>query len=276
MPRIELGQGLTSVVLQGGRPIRIGTAADADAAGTLWYGDQHESYLGVPIPTASRVIGVLSVSKAEAQAFSEADEQLLSTIASSMGVALENARLFDETKRLLTETEPAPASWPSSTRSAPRSRSSSTSRRSSTWSGIGSERFSAPRMCQSGSTTLTTNLVSFPYSVEDGRRYTDEPIELGTGLTSRIIESRQPLRVGTEEEAAALGARLTGDPNTPMKQSFLGVPIPAGDRVLGVVSVVLEPPNAFTESHERLLSTLASQWASRSRTRACSTRPSVC
>ena len=43
-----------------------------------------------------------------------------------------------------------------------------------------------------------------------------------------------------------------------MKQSFLGVPIPAGDRVLGVLSAVLEPPNAFSESHERLLSTLAS------------------
>jgi hypothetical protein len=29
----------------------------------------------------------------------------LSTVAASMGVALENARLFDETQRLLTETE---------------------------------------------------------------------------------------------------------------------------------------------------------------------------
>ena len=40
-------------------------------------------------------------------AFSEADERLLTTLAASMGVALENARLFDETKRLLTETERA-------------------------------------------------------------------------------------------------------------------------------------------------------------------------
>ena len=39
----------------------------------------------------------------EVPAFSEADERLLVTLATSMGVALENARLFDETKRLLTE-----------------------------------------------------------------------------------------------------------------------------------------------------------------------------
>ena len=43
-------------------------------------------------------------SSAASHAFSEADERLVATIASSMGVALENARLFDETKRLLGET----------------------------------------------------------------------------------------------------------------------------------------------------------------------------
>ena len=34
----------------------------------------------------------------------EADERLLNTLSASLGVALENARLFDETKRLLAET----------------------------------------------------------------------------------------------------------------------------------------------------------------------------
>ena len=38
-------------------------------------------------------------------AFDEAQVRLLSTLAASMGVALENARLFDETQRLLKETE---------------------------------------------------------------------------------------------------------------------------------------------------------------------------
>ena len=38
-------------------------------------------------------------------AFGEAEVRLLTTVSDSMGVALENARLFDETQRLLKETE---------------------------------------------------------------------------------------------------------------------------------------------------------------------------
>ena len=38
-------------------------------------------------------------------AFSDSDVNLLTTLANSMSVALESARLFDETNRLLKETE---------------------------------------------------------------------------------------------------------------------------------------------------------------------------
>src|SRR6187200_678663 len=38
-------------------------------------------------------------------AFTDSDLRLLTTITNSMSVALENARLFDETNRLLKETE---------------------------------------------------------------------------------------------------------------------------------------------------------------------------
>src|SRR5205807_3511524 len=38
-------------------------------------------------------------------AFGDSDVRLLQTVANSMSVALENARLFDETQRLLKETE---------------------------------------------------------------------------------------------------------------------------------------------------------------------------
>src|SRR5260221_1437254 len=52
------------------------------------------------------VIGVVSLQNLDREnAFSESDVSLLQTLANSMSVALDNARLFDETQRLLKETE---------------------------------------------------------------------------------------------------------------------------------------------------------------------------
>ncbi len=53
-----------------------------------------------------KVIGVISIQDLDKEnAFKEDDVTLLQTLSNSMSVALENARLFDETQRLLKETE---------------------------------------------------------------------------------------------------------------------------------------------------------------------------
>ncbi len=60
----------------------------------------------VPIYSGERTLGAISLQDHEREnAFGPAEVRLLSTVAASMGVALENARLFDETQRLLKETE---------------------------------------------------------------------------------------------------------------------------------------------------------------------------
>ena len=54
---------------------------------------------------ATRSTGAISLQNIDRDdAFSDGDVRLLTTLASSLSVALENARLFDETQRLLTET----------------------------------------------------------------------------------------------------------------------------------------------------------------------------
>ncbi len=257
---LPLGEGLTSRVLEGRKPLRFGTVDDqmrfnpAFAPGI----DVHESWLGVPITAGDTVIGVVNVSDHRPNAYSEADERLVSTIAASVGVALENARLFSETKRLLSETDARAAEL------AIINEIGSALARQLDFEGIielvGDRVGTIVGTPDVGIALYdaATNTVSFPYSVEDGQRYEDEPVELGEGLTSRIIQTRESVRVGDPDAALALGARFTGDVNVSMKQSYLGVPIPAGDRVLGVLSVVAEPRDAFTESQERVLSTLAS------------------
>lgn len=65
-----------------------------------------QSFMGVPIVHNNVATGVITVQDLDQKKlYSEKDGQLLLTLASNMGVALENARLFEETSRLLNETQ---------------------------------------------------------------------------------------------------------------------------------------------------------------------------
>src|SRR4029079_4069654 len=78
--------------------------ADWDAIGSRGVGTQAKSYLGVPILTGDRAIGVISVqSTTQEGRFREADARLLATIAANVGVAIQNARLFREAHRRADE-----------------------------------------------------------------------------------------------------------------------------------------------------------------------------
>ncbi len=60
----------------------------------------------MPLVAGDQARGVIDLSDYEREnAYSDSDVRLLQTLANSMSVALENARLFDETQRLLKETD---------------------------------------------------------------------------------------------------------------------------------------------------------------------------
>ena len=97
-------------------------------------------------------------------AFTEADARLLETLAASMSVALENARLFDETQRLFKETEAARSrARHHQQRAGRRSPPSSTCRASTTRSATRSARSSSRPTSASGSTIRRPDLIHFPY-----------------------------------------------------------------------------------------------------------------
>src|SRR5207237_693982 len=89
-------------------PLLLCTTAEYRQAGiiTLPGTDTSKSLMSVPIISSDRVLGGIQIENYERDnAYGESDVRLLTTIAGSLGTALENARLFDETQRLLKETE---------------------------------------------------------------------------------------------------------------------------------------------------------------------------
>ena len=252
---VPLGPGMTSQVITSQRPLRIGTLDEQLAAGAIQIGGTDTlSWLGVPIIGADRVIGVIGLESVQAHAFSEADERLLATLATSMGVALENARLFDETKRLLAETDQRATELAVINEIGAALAQQLDFQAIVDMVGERVGRIFRTRSVQIGSYDEKRGTISFPYAMEEGERYPSADIDLGQGLTSRVIRTRAPLNLATAAEATALGA-LTFGLTT---ESWLGVPILAGDRVLGVIVIESLTAHAFQQADERLLGTLAS------------------
>ena len=62
------------------------------------------SEMAVPLRVAGEVIGAVDVQSTETNAFSQEDLGVLSTLADQIAIAIENARLFGETKKALNES----------------------------------------------------------------------------------------------------------------------------------------------------------------------------
>jgi signal transduction histidine kinase/CheY-like chemotaxis protein len=109
---MPFGEGLTSQIVRTGQPLLINEDVDGSSArmGVSRVGRQAASYLGVPIPAGGETIGVISVQTTEQEGrFTEADQRLLSTVASAVGVAIYNARLFEDARQARAAAEQADA-----------------------------------------------------------------------------------------------------------------------------------------------------------------------
>jgi len=73
-------------------------------------GEEFKSGMNVPLMVGKEIKGMIHVANLDkANAYGDSDLRLLTTLANSMSVALENARLFDETQRLFKEAREARA-----------------------------------------------------------------------------------------------------------------------------------------------------------------------
>ncbi|HET7377321.1 MAG TPA: GAF domain-containing protein, partial [Anaerolineae bacterium] len=222
--------------------------------------DLNESYLGVPMLIDGEVRAVVSIQSYRQSAFNESHVRLLTTLASSMSVALENARLFAETQRLLKETE---------------QRAAELAIINSVQQGLASKLdmqaiydLVGDKVCELLNLQTcfimvydkTGEIEYYPYLVEDGMRLTQTPIPHDDrGFGPLVMRSRQPLMLNENmaERAAEVGLTLLGGGRQPL--SAIYVPLLIGDEAKGVISAQnMQREHAFTEADLRLLTTLAS------------------
>ena len=218
-----------------------------------------KSSVFVPLIVGGRARGLLNLLDMHREhAFSDSDVRLLQTLANSMSVALENARLFDETQRLLKETE---------------QRAAELAVINSIQEGMAAELdFQAivdivgdklREVFHTGDIGIRWNdeqaaLVHYLYLYEHGVRIRPEPTPLDPdSAIVKAMQARRPFDLNSPAEAEALGIGVI--PGTDRTQSSVFVPIVGSDRVLGMIAIEnYQHENAFGESDVRLLSTVAS------------------
>jgi signal transduction histidine kinase len=94
------GKGLLGALIDDPRPIRLqDMAADPRSVGFPPDHPPMDSFLGVPIRVRDEVYGNLYLTGHDQSEVSAEDEELVLSLAASAGVAIENARLFDEARK---------------------------------------------------------------------------------------------------------------------------------------------------------------------------------
>ena len=209
-------------------------------------GEPAQSWLGVPFIAGGKARGVITLQNLDHEhAFTESDRRLLATLAGSLSVALENARLMDESRRRVTEL---------ATVNSVGQALSAHLELDALIELVGErvrETFDAD-IAYVALHDEPAGRVDFAYYYEGGIRRDEPSLEYGEGLTSRILQSAEPMLVNRALEEGEEGA--VGTPS----RSYLGVPITLGEKAIGVISVQsTHEEDRFGDADARLLATIA-------------------
>src|SRR5262249_35271827 len=215
-------------------------------------GDPFKSALFVPLLVGRRATGVISLQNVDRMhAFGDADERLLMTLAGSLSVALENARLIHETRQrnaelaLINSVQQAIAGELDP---------------QAMYELVGDkiqEIFDA-QVVDIGIFDFEARLTNFPYAIERGVRYPDEPGRLFSPTTKALLEAKAVVVINDVEAwGRERGEEVQVHQGEPA-QSLLVAPLGSGDQIRGRISLQnLDRTYAFSDSDIRLLATLA-------------------
>ena len=220
-----------------------------------WIAEQGlRSAVVTPLQSKEQVVGILAVmNRRNDPPLTQRDMDLLAVMASQAAVALENAELFAERERNITELSILYQTGQAISAS------------------LDLEAILNTIYTQVSQVMDTTNFyiafydeeteqVSFPLVIEHGERRDWSPREGGWGLTEYVLVHKRPLLLPdrVRERMGELGVEVLGTQG----RSWLGVPMLAGDRALGVICVQhYEKEQAYDQDHLGVLSTIAAQSA---------------
>jgi len=243
---IPLGEGITGAAAASGQPVLVGDVhGDQRYLNAL---DAVRSELAVPMVLHGKLVGVIDLQSTARDAFTPQDRALLQLIASRVGAAIENARLYRRVERQ--------------------------NRTQRTLALLGQE-FSSileldallDRIAKSVKKLINYDafmvlllderegVLRSRFSLRYDERAQAPSLSLDQGITGAAATTRRTVLVG---DICNDSRYVESHPGI---RSEIAVPLIVQDRVIGVMDLESERVNSFTEDHARTLSLIAPQIA---------------
>jgi PAS domain S-box-containing protein/putative nucleotidyltransferase with HDIG domain len=211
------------------------------------------SAIAVPLLARGAVIGALSVESSKANSFSETDMGVLVSIASTAALVIERARLYEEAQQRLSELSVLHRASQILLMARPDPES--------TYAAV-HQAAASVMPCEAFAIVLEDEVLGDYHGVylyDKSGRHPPQHIPRGKGLSGQVIPSGKTLLINDYPIQSEVQAVHFGDPQH--VRSILAVPLRRDGRTFGMISAQSYQPNAYNESHQRLLETLAAQFA---------------
>ena len=252
---LPVGEGIIGLCAQDGTAVRVDDVR-TDRRSARRDVDEHEgirSMLCVPLRVAGALLGVISAISTRPAAFSAHHQRVLEAFAEQAGIAVQNARLFEESLKRTRETRALFEAGRTVTASLDPQR---------TVRVIMEQARAVLGVASCGILTLDSDsrelrLVASLDLPEEQMRNVRVP--LGEGIAGRAVRDLRPRQ----------SADLLNDPRVRYRElqqesglrAMLAAPLRVGERAIGAIEVFHRDVHQFTAAEEELLVALADQAA---------------
>ena len=245
-------RGITVAAARSGRPVYVADVQEDPRY--VYAGFPARSELAVPVQIEGRVLGVLNVESRSLDAFTASDARLLSTLASQAALALENARLSAQERRRAEEL--------AAVNRVARRITASLDLRETLDSIVAAAAELVP--CVLAEISLWDEerqlLTLQALRCEPDRAFPiGKSYPPGKGYTGWVVRNRRPLLVPDVEARQDIRPDLL--PGERPFLSYVGLPLLAGEELIGTLVLIHDRAGAFDEEDLRLLEALAGQAA---------------
>lgn len=241
---VPVTEGVSGRVFKLGRAIRIDNVSREPEFIEITTGMQSE--LCVPIRVHERIIGVLNVESRKQAAFDDGDERFLTTVAGSLGSALERIRLFEAEQHQARESELL--------REATAELGTSLELRLILTSVLDSLERIVPY--DSASIFLKNSEDDMDIAAAKGFDKPEKIIGkriLKTAKWTQLLHKKKPM-IQADAQADPSFEKWEGSEHI---RGWMGVPMVAQDEVIGFINLDSRRPNAFTERQATIAQTFA-------------------